>query len=311
MRKTSVPAVSFVIALIALTSSQVSAWGQAPKEPKTGNSQPKVPKLAPPTLSLVASHEHQLKVKVTGSLLSGAPGGFTVDWMPLDDFVANGNKWYGDISYYRASFAGSNGGVSGAYNYNMKKGQSSVIVIGESLFDDAGATTTQHYKLYYREKYVFRVRADATPTQAESPWSPNLIGGTQPCGSECITKTQGFWKNHFPDDWPQDVLDNGLDLGNVHYTALELLDIFDEPAAGNGLISLAHQLIAAKLNIITFGLPSDPNAAARILDTIAEADALIGDLVVPPVGSGHIDPGDSSALNDELTIYNEKYDCDN
>jgi hypothetical protein len=47
------------------------------------------------------------------------------------------------------------------------------------------------------------------------------------------------------------------------------------------------------------------------LDTIADADALIGDLVVPPVGSGFLEPSETSALNDELTVYNEKYDCDN
>src|SRR5687767_5945628 len=57
---------------------------------------------------------------------------------------------------------------------------------------------------------------------------------------EDCTFTQGFWKNH-PEDWPVDE----LTLGNVTYSKDELLAIFGEPVSGNGLISLAHQLIAA------------------------------------------------------------------
>ncbi|HTM22586.1 MAG TPA: myxococcus cysteine-rich repeat containing protein, partial [Kofleriaceae bacterium] len=109
--------------------------------------------------------------------------------------------------------------------------------------------------------------------------------------------TQGYWKNH-PDAWPV----SSLSLGGHVYTEAELLAIFDEAPAGNGLISLAHQLIAAKLNVAA-GAPDDD-----IADTIAEADALIGDLVVPPIGDGFLDPADTSALNDALTAFNESGD---
>ena len=34
-------------------------------------------------------------------------------------------------------------------------------------------------------------------------------------------------------------------------------------------------------------------------------DALIGTLVIPPVGTGFLDPSGTSALNDTLTDYNE------
>ncbi|HXU65209.1 MAG TPA: hypothetical protein VN962_26095, partial [Polyangia bacterium] len=76
-------------------------------------------------------------------------------------------------------------------------------------------------------------------------------GGSGGTGGHC-TFTQGYWKTHGPipagnnsNEWPV----TSLTLGNVNYTDLQLQSIFDTPAGGNGLISLSHQLIAAKLNI--------------------------------------------------------------
>lgn len=114
-----------------------------------------------------------------------------------------------------------------------------------------------------------------------------------PPGDDC-TLTQGFWKNH-PEAWPV----SSLVLGSVTYTADQLEDIFDQPVAGNGLISLAHQLIAAKLNIAN---GAGPNS---VQDDVDAADALIDGLVVPPVGSGFLAPSVTSALNDSLTDFNE------
>lgn len=111
---------------------------------------------------------------------------------------------------------------------------------------------------------------------------------------EGCTFTQGFWKNH-PEAWPV----SSLTLGSVSYTDVQLGAIFDEPVSGNGLISLAHQLIAAKLNIANGASSTD------VGDDIDAADALIGALVVPPVGSGHLDPDTTSALVDALTDFNE------
>jgi uncharacterized repeat protein (TIGR01451 family) len=114
-----------------------------------------------------------------------------------------------------------------------------------------------------------------------------------PPGDGC-TFTQGFWKNH-PEVWPV----SSLSLGSVSYSAAQLGEIFDEPVAGNGLISLAHQLIAVKLNIANGADPTD------VAQAVADADALIDGLVVPPVGSGFLAPGDTSTLVDALTDFNE------
>ena len=108
--------------------------------------------------------------------------------------------------------------------------------------------------------------------------------------------TQGFWKNH-PGAWCTDT----LQLGDVVYNQDELLSILFLEVADNGLVSLAHQLIAAKLNVACFGGP---------IDCIDQADALIGPLVVPPVGNGLLDPETTSPLVDCLTAFNETGLCD-
>ena len=105
------------------------------------------------------------------------------------------------------------------------------------------------------------------------------------CSVGC-TLTQGFWKNH-EEDWPV----SSLTLGSASYTQAQLLTIFGTPVKGNGLISLAHQLIAAKLNI------ANGASASAISSTIAAADAMIGSLVVPPSGTGYLDPSVTSALS--------------
>src|SRR3989344_377587 len=71
-----------------------------------------------------------------------------------------------------------------------------------------------------------------------------LTPSPSPTPAQNCTLTQGYWKNH-PDSWPV----SSLILGTTVYTKAQLLTIFGQPVAGNGLVSLAHQLIAAKLNI--------------------------------------------------------------
>lgn len=119
------------------------------------------------------------------------------------------------------------------------------------------------------------------------------------CGT--CTFSQGHWKTHGPiptgnnsNEWPV----NSLTLGTVVYTDLELLSILNASVGGNGLISLAHQLIAAKLNVAN---GADDSAIAA---TIAAADALIGGLVVPPVGGGSLAPSATGALTTLLDDYN-------
>jgi hypothetical protein len=109
---------------------------------------------------------------------------------------------------------------------------------------------------------------------------------------------QGFWKNQ-PEAWPV----TELQLGNVTYNQQELLSIFRQPVRGNGLVLLAHQLIAAKLNI------ANGADGSCIHQTLADAGSLIGDLVVPPVGNGYLQPRDVAGIAGVLGSYNEGNLC--
>jgi cysteine-rich repeat protein len=131
-------------------------------------------------------------------------------------------------------------------------------------------------------------------SQADALKKEKAAKGTAstPVTADC-TFTQGYWKNH-PAAWPV----SSLTLGTVSYSKEQLLAIFHTPVKGNGLISLAHQLIAAKLNVAAGATP------AAVSASIASADALIGSLVAPPVGSGSLATGATSSLTGALDSFN-------
>jgi hypothetical protein len=114
----------------------------------------------------------------------------------------------------------------------------------------------------------------------------------------CVPRTQGYWKQHAGS------FAGSLKLGNVCYTDVQLQSIFDMMVVGNGLDELAHQLIAAKLNIAAGAV-----ADASVLQAIADADARIGDLVVPPVGTDSLpssaDDAQIAALVSALNAFNQ------
>jgi hypothetical protein len=130
----------------------------------------------------------------------------------------------------------------------------------------------------------------------------NSVTTSSPAG---CTLTQGFWKTHggtkknIPNAWPVDT----LTIGGIVYTKAELIAIMEAPTAGNGIMSLVQQLIAAKLNVLSGADPSSISAA------IAAADTLIdnaGDkIVIGPPSSPFLDPSVTSALNTALTNFNE------
>jgi hypothetical protein len=143
-------------------------------------------------------------------------------------------------------------------------------------------------------EYVVRGRAEESCDCKASEYSCSASGSTLECEDEGCTLTQGYWKNH-PEDWPV----SSLMLGSVSYSAAELLTILKTPPKGNGALSLAHQLIAAKLNLASGA------SGSGVTSDIAAADALLGSLVLPPGGSGYLDPALTGALNDALSGFNE------
>jgi hypothetical protein len=227
---------------------------------------------------------------------SGAPGGFTVCWMTLADFVANGSDWV----YADSMDADMDGSFTGTPTKHTAEGtitsyvlapyQTVTMEIGD-LFDETGVETEDTDELEPGTTYVICAYANGFEGRDRSEYSVTYERTTD-SRTDCLF-TQGYWKNH-PSAWPVTT----LTLGTVSYTQAELLLILNTPAQGNGLIFLAHQLIATKLNL------AGGASGAAISATVAAADALIGGLVVPPIGTGYLAPSSASGLTNTMDDYN-------
>lgn len=258
--------------------------------------------LDPPDLYCYEFYSDVLVLQICGGGWGGAPGGFVVDWQLQSDYELYGWPDGGAApspSFCEATFTGP--------EYQLGMHECIELQFGKNPFDTPGvsSTCTDAAPLACNTEYVFRSKALATPNMTQSGWIGNLRCSTDyncdnpgptppPGGTAGCTYTLGYWKNH-ADAWPV----TSLTLGTVAYNQTQLLRILRQPVRGNGLVSLAHQLIAAKLNV------ANGATSTEVADAISDADALIGDLVVPPIGDGHLRPRDTSSLNDTLASFNE------
>lgn len=263
-------------------------------------------RLDPPTVHQGAEATTIIQLTVTAGA-TGAPNGFTIEWIPrsLHDALAG---WPADprdprihsVIYFGSPSLNTTGGTD---SFLLGPGESATIEIGD-IFDETGVIATSAAEMAAGTEYAIRVRAngDAGMPDGEGVLPSSSRGTTHMCRTkrndgddreECV-HSQGWWKSH-PDAWPV----SHLRLGDVLYTKPQLLAIWKKPAAGNGLISLAHQLMAAKLNLVA-GAVATPSLGSAI----AAADALIGTKVIPPVGSGRLGPGSTSGLTDDLEEFN-------
>jgi hypothetical protein len=254
------------------------------------------PTLITPTLSFSNETQTTIDVTVTAGTPYGAPYGFSLQWMTLADFQAHG--FSSTLPFgCEASFAGEANGS----RYNLAAGQSVTVTVGDFTVDNGFSTICQT-PLLCGTTYVFRVFAHGGRDYSLSAKSDPLASqaSTLPCSTGTCTLTQGYWKNH-ADAWPVD----NLTLGTVPYNQTQLLAILNTPVGGNGLISLAHQLIAAKLSVAAGSDPTPLGGA------IALADGLIAGKVVPPIGAGFIDPNVSGTLTGILDDWLNANDCGN
>jgi hypothetical protein len=287
------------------------------------------PKYGTPTLSSPSQTSVSIDITLTAALTAsngapfGAPAGFSLQWMTAADYAlgpdgiggtSDDNSWLSseDVRLCKASFSGKAKG----YFYNLGPGESVTVVVGDFLFDNPGASSSCVEPLLCDTDYVFRSFAHGDNRDNRSDFSANVFASTLECDGDIggCTYTQGYWKNHCAILDEEGNVDSrchqvipwtpGGDLFNLGtagypYTDLDWLDIFHTPGAGNGLITLSHQLMAAKLN------RANGADISAVSGDMAAADALIGSLVVPPVGGGFLSPGSTSALNDSLTDFNE------
>ncbi len=180
-----------------------------------------------------------------------------------------------------------------AGNKRLTKGQSVTVTFDAVAPCVAGSST-----------WVTAAYQDIDVTDNDTPYT---LTGVQPsvsvtgsCVTECTVRGQGYWEHHSA-DWP--AIGAGLMLGNRLYSPAELLSILQQnPVRGNGLIALAHQMIAAKLNI------ANGEDGSGIAATIALADALIADQIVAPVGTGSLLPAQTGDLTAALEAFNDQCD---
>lgn len=107
------------------------------------------------------------------------------------------------------------------------------------------------------------------------------------------TRGMGYWKNH-PDVWAVEE----IAIGGITYTKAQAIDILKTSPGGDATYILAHQLIAAKLNVLQ---GADPGA---VESTIDDADTW---LTTHPLGSdlSDSDRAEGIALADILDQYND------
>jgi hypothetical protein len=259
------------------------------------------PSAEPVTISYETSAASNIAISVTAGE-SGAPAGFSIQWMTLADYMALGNQWPANSevpnaqapTFCKANFSGIVPSSS-CIPYNLHPGQNVTVVIGDdSLYDNCAVSSPcSGAPLLCNTAYVFR--ASALDSTGQRTVTDTITCATTSCvgGSSC-TYSQGYWRNH-PTAWPV----TSLTLGTVTYQAAELMAILDNPARGNGLVILVHQLIATKLNIAN---GADPSAVQQ---AVTDADNMIGALVVPPIGDGYLAPAQTGDLTETLTEYNE------
>jgi hypothetical protein len=248
---------------------------------------------ASPALMQLAGKPTSVRVLIMAGT-TGAANGFAVEWMTRADFDARGGFPSAvDPAVKTGDFFGVPEWVvqGSSGDFTLPPGKWQAIEIGQ-FFDESGVIASDTNELVPSTEYVVRATAKESGTYSASAPSAPLFVTTGSPQANC-TYTQGYWKNH-EGVWPA----ASLRLGTVTYDAAQLLAIFDEPARGNGLLILAHQLIAAKLNI------AGGADATSIAATIGAADALIGSLVSPPVGSGFLSPASVNALATALDQYN-------
>ena len=245
-----------------------------------------------PGITVVGNGASYIRLEVLSGA-SGTPNGFTVEWMPKADYDVYG--WGTDYTppgFNYCTFTGfpTLNVTPGVPSFLLGPNVAVRVVLGE-LFDETGLYTTYTDEMASGTQFAVRVRAEGGPGYNASANSPTQIvdSGTH----EVCRFTLGYWKNH-PGVWP--VL--SLTLGTVTYTQSDLIQILDQPANGNGLLILEHQLIAAKLNAL---LSAPPPAIAA---DIATADLLIGGLIPPPIGGDTLDPASVTGLESDLDAFN-------
>ena len=321
MRKKNIRVSVFVVFCLCFVSSLVLLPARDPSNAHSLSA--KASKIETPEIFCGGSTPTSININVcapSGAGATGLPAGFSLHWMTATDFAANGSNWYDseDPRLWKASFSGN----AESSRYRLSPGSCVTVNVGDFIFDN-GFSTNCTDGLHCGTSYVFRAFGHATNTLNRSSFTDNLTCGTSDCPQQGCTLRAIEWIPQFAECDPggdgvaRSLTEpfyppNSRMVGTVTYDGVlcmvppvpscgsQLVCILGEPTNGNGLVALAQQLIAAKLNVMKNG-----GAQQSVLDCIANADAIIGGLVVPPVGTDFLDPSVTAAATTCLLDYNE------
>ena len=174
----------------------------------------KVTKMDTPVLTCFDSTQHTITIQVCAGTGTGAPAGFSIQWMSAPDFDAGTlynlpGQWPNDSdsaaasgTLCKASFSGN----AAETLWNLLPGQCKQITIGDlaSLIENAGpsagVSTTCPGQLECDSEYVFRTFAHANKSLFRSDFSGTTRCTTEPCDEPPPTNfcsyTQGGWGNN-------------------------------------------------------------------------------------------------------------------
>lgn len=285
----------------------------------TGLAHAQTVELETPLITATAGGSVLMDVSVTAGG-TGAPNGFTIEWMTEAQFRQIGGEWPATATHpflRSAAFLGTPtlNTADGTVTFALDPGEMAMVQLGD-FFDETGVmTANSNEELAAGTLYVFRVKANG-PDDPFAAFSSSRYSGTHYCQTkppgggygggygddDDCTESEGHWRSH-PSQWPV----SSLRLGNVVYSKTQLLSIMNKSARGNGLLSMAHELIAAKLNVYAGAI-----ASPKTSNAIAAADALIGNLVVPPLGAGFLKPEHTNGVTDHLEDFSsddDEHEC--
>jgi len=215
---------------------------------------------------------------------TGALAGLTIQWKTKEQHDLTG---WDDTGLCELSLSGQPSlQHPGKSAWELDPNECETILIGDINFDETGVSGggCGLDPLEQLTTYVFRWFAHAGRGMGRSDWGGKLECTT---GPKC-TQTFGYWMNNGGPDpggtancsgvpsapsplWPESVMLTGMPLGNLNYGAGQLCTILWTPAAGRGHRALAHQLIAARLN-----LGAGSRSCPALEAALACADAFIG-----------------------------------
>jgi hypothetical protein len=290
------------------------------------------PKFDAPTLTVVGQTQHTIFLQVCAGP-SGAPAGFSVQWVKHSDYPALTCGATGQDALWPPSDTSTNlckaslSGTPGCSIYNLAPNACVTIEIGnlnDSVcgvgLDNCGAA-----ELDCGTEYVFRAFAHGNSSKNRSDFTANLCGSTESCVQGCVL-TQGYWKNH-PCEWPspftpgangtavagqcaltpnpneQCACDavNTIPIGSILYSQCNLLCSLAQSGSGNALKILAHQLIAANLNVLSGATPPACDVAGA--NTLIDGTNILTGFVDPLSTTGQ----QMLAIEACLDLYNNGF----